>query len=192
MKSKALAACFLTLAAVHAATVSIDPVSQTVGVGNTVDVNVDITDVSDLYAFQFDVGFDPTLLAATSESEGPFLSSAGTTIFLPGTIDNIGGAISGTADVLSGAISGASTSGTPGVLATLQFTSLAEGTSAISLSNIVLLDSSLNDISFTSIDGSATVVPVGAIPEPRLILVLFAGFLAIAAFQARRRRIARQ
>ncbi len=192
MMGKALLASLVAFAAVQAATVSIDPSSTTVGVGNTFSLNVDIADVTDLYAFQFDVGFDPTLLAATSESEGPFLSSAGTTIFFPGTIDNVGGAISGTGDVLSGAISGASTSGTPGLLATLQFTALAEGTSAISLSNIVLLDSSLNDISFTSMDGSVTVVPVGAVPEPRLILVLFAGFLILLAFHVRRRRAAVQ
>ena len=192
MMGKALLASLVAFAAVQAATVSIDPSSTTVGVGNTFSLNVDIADVTDLYAFQFDVGFDPTLLAATSESEGPFLSSAGTTIFFPGTIDNVGGAVSGTADVLSGAISGASTSGTPGLLATLQFTALAEGTSAISLSNIVLLDSSLNDISFTSMDGSVTVVPVGAVPEPRLILVLFAGFLILLAFHVRRRRAAVQ
>lgn len=186
MTGKALVASFLVLAAVQAATVSIDPSSETVGVGETFSLNVDIADVTDLYAFQFDMGFDPTLLAAASESEGSFLF-VGARFFFPGIIDNVGGAISGTADTLIGPVPGASTSGTPRVLATLQFTALGLGMSPITLSNIVLLDSSLSDISFSSVDGSVTVGPA-AVPEPRLIVVLFAGFLAITAFQARRRR----
>ncbi len=71
-----------------------------------------MTDVSDLYAFQFDLAFDPTILELQSISEGTFLPGAGSTNFFPGTIDNTGGTATATADSLVGAIPGASGSGT--------------------------------------------------------------------------------
>lgn len=40
-------------------------------VGDTFAVNVNVDGVSDLYAWQLDLTFDPTLLAAVSVSEGP-------------------------------------------------------------------------------------------------------------------------
>lgn len=184
MTGKVLAACFLTVAAVSAATVSIDPTVTNVDVGSTFSLNVDITDITDLYAFQFDIGFDPTVLSANSVSEGPFLSSGGgTTLFIPGTIDNGSGLVSFTADALTGPISGVSTGATPGVLATLQFTALSTGTSPITLSNIMLLDSNLSDIEFTSQDGSVNVAP-----EPHLMFPLFAALLILLTVHARRRR----
>ena len=44
--------------------------------------------------WQFDLGFDSTLLMATSVSEGPFMWSLGATSFVPGVIDNTTGVIS--------------------------------------------------------------------------------------------------
>src|ERR1017187_9500590 len=71
-------------------------------------VPVNIADVSDLYAFQFDLAFDPTSLQLLSISEGSFLPSAGSTFFIPGDIDNIGGDAISNADTLVGDIAGAS------------------------------------------------------------------------------------
>jgi general secretion pathway protein D len=153
-------------------------------VGNTFSVEVNATGITDLYAFQFDLSFDPALLAAVSVTEGAFLPGGGTTFFIPGTIDNVGGAVTATADTLIGAIPGVTGSG---VLAVFQFTALGQGTSAVSFANEILLDSSLNDITANTTfqNGSVTVTP-----EPRLVPVLCGGLLAIAL--ARRYRQRRQ
>src|SRR5579872_3309794 len=100
---------------------SIQPPSTSVGAGSNFAVDVNISNVSDLFAFQFDIGFNPGILSATSITEGLFLPGGGTTFFIPGTIDNIGGTISSNADTLIGAISGVSGSGT---LAIIDFTAL--------------------------------------------------------------------
>jgi len=184
MTRKILVLSVLALAAAQAATVSIEPSSLTVGVGSAFDLNVDISGVSDLFAFQFDVVFNPEVLSATSVIEGAFLPSGGTTAFVPGTIDNVGGEISVTADSLVGAVPGVSGDG---VLATLHFAALATGTSDISLSNIILLDSNLGTIDSTSADGSVT-ISLTRSPEPRSALTLLAGSLALFALFVRRQR----
>lgn len=136
--------------------VYVDPVRQTADVGDTVTVTIKVNDVTDLYVFQFDITFDPNVLEAVSISEGDFLSSHGATTGLAGTIDNTLGTITGITCALTGA-TGATGSGT---LATVTFNALADGTSNIVLSNVVLSNSSLTEIPSTSEDGSVTVVTV--------------------------------
>jgi len=141
---------------VFAGTVSIQSTGVAIFPGDLFSVDVGVSNISDLYAFQFDLTFDPAIISATAISEGAFLPSSGATFFFPGTIDNIGGAITFNADTLLGAVSGASGSG---VLATIQFSALGPGSSPIGLSNVILLDSSLGDISAGVINGSVTVSP---------------------------------
>jgi len=123
---------------------------------------VSITGASDLYAFQFDLSFDPSILQLLSISEGSFLPGAGSTIFVPGTIDNIGGTATSNADTLVGAISGASGDGD---LVDFTFQAIDTGTSSLSLSNGLLFDSNFNEIPFTTVDGSVTMT-AGPVPEP--------------------------
>ena len=122
---------------------------------------VSIADASDVYAFQFDLAFDPTILQLLSISEGSFLPSAGSTIFIPGDIDNIGGNAISNADTLVGDIPGATGDGD---LVDFMFQAINPGISSLSLSNGLLFDSSFNDIPFTTMDGSVTVS--SATPEP--------------------------
>jgi general secretion pathway protein D len=131
--------------------------SADVSVDQIFTVPVNIADVSDLYAFQFDLAFDPTILQLLSISEGSFLPSAGSTIFIPGTIDNIGGNATSNADTLVGDIPGASGDGD---LVDFTFQAINPGASPLALSNGILLDSGFNFIPFTTMDGSVTV------PEP--------------------------
>jgi general secretion pathway protein D len=102
-----------------AATILINPGSSTTTIAGTVDITVRVEDADDLYAYQFDLSFDPTVLSATSVGEGAFLPSGGSTFFLPGTIDNVAGTVTLTAGSLQGAVPGVTGSG---VLALLQFT----------------------------------------------------------------------
>jgi hypothetical protein len=177
MARNTVAVLLLSLGSLHAATVSVEPSSNNVSVGQTFDVSVDVASVTDLYAFQFDLGYDPTILSAVNVTEGPFLPSGGSTFFIPGSIDNNVGTVTGTADSLIGAIPGV-TGG--GVLVNIEFQALATGSSPISLSNVTLLDSNLSDIGSTSADGSVTVGSVSSVPEPRLTSLLLIVGLIVA------------
>lgn len=160
------------------AVVSIQPASTTIASGGTATLDVNISGVSDLYGFQFDVLFGAATVSATSESEGGFLATGGTTFFVPGTIDNVGGSVTNTADTLIGAISGVNGGGT---LAVLDFTGLAPGTTSIDLANVILLDSGFNSIPFATQDGSVTVTSVAVTPEPSGLLLLGLSLIGLVA-----------
>jgi hypothetical protein len=153
------------------AVVSIDPPSSSVNVGDNFALDVNISNVTDLYGFQFDLSLAPGVLSAVSITEGSFLAGGGATFFIPGTIDNTAGAIAFTANTLLGPGPGVGDSGT---LAVLTVNGLSPGTSNIDLSNVILLDSNLNPISFDLQAGSITVAPVVATPEPSSLALLFA------------------
>jgi general secretion pathway protein D len=136
-----------------------------VSVGETLLVPISVDQGADLYAFQFDLAFDPSILRLESIQEGSLLPSAGPTFFSPGTIDNTSGTAALNADSLVGPIPGASSGGD---LADFRFLGIGPGTSPLTLSNVVLLDSALNDISFTTSDGSVVVTPA-TVPEPGVL-----------------------
>ena len=138
------------------AVLSIEPDESTLSPGSDVELTVNVTGISDLYAWQFDVEFSPGVLSAQSETEDTFLASGGATIFIPGVIDNVNGVIAETADTLETAISGVTGSGT---LLDLDFVASGSGVSGISLANIILLDSNFDDIPYTTSDGSVTITP---------------------------------
>lgn len=161
----------LSLACVSLNADVVSVTSLTVGMGSTFDLPVTITGSSDLYAFQFDVAYNPSLLQLVSINEGAFLPTAGSTFFIPGSIDNVAGNAVFTVDTLLGPGPGAAGSGT---LATLDFQAIGLGNGAVSLSNVVLLDSNLNDIAFTANNGL-----VSAVPEPRTLIPVACGLLLI-------------
>jgi general secretion pathway protein D len=167
----ALTLSFGALGGSAAPILSIEPPSLSVQLGKSFSLDVRISGVADLFAFQFDLAFNPLILSAGSITEGPFLPTGGATAFVAGTISNTMGAITATADTLIGAIPGVNGSG---VLASVDFQALNVGISPITLSSAILLDSDLNDIAVSVVDGSAT---VAWIPEPSAWLLLStAGF----------------
>jgi hypothetical protein len=146
------------------------PSSVPVTVGSTFKVDVNISGVANLFAFQLDLGFNPTLLQAIGVTEGAFLPTGGNTFFVPGSIDN--GNFSSSGDALFGP-SGANGSGT---LLQFDFQAIAAGTSPLTLSNILLLDTNFNLLDKTKVNGSVTVTPAVSTPESSVIV-----FLAAAA-----------
>jgi len=136
------------------ADITIDPTTQTTSTGTVVTVDVDITNVTNLYGYQFDLTFNPSILQAVSSTEGTFLPSGGATFFIPGTNDNVGGTVSATADTLLTAVNGVS--GTD-ELAVFTFDAIGTGTSTLGIQNETLLDSNLNVIADTTTGGTVTV-----------------------------------
>ncbi len=167
-----------------ATSLSINPLSLTVDVGQSFTLAVALDSVSDLYAFGFDLAFDPTILAATLVVDGSFLSGC---CFNAGTIDNTAGTIVDITDTLSGPDPGVSGSGD---LALISFQALAAGTSAITLANAILLDSNLQDILLVSTLRGTVTVGSAAIPEPGTWLLLATGSAALLGYGWRSRRIA--
>jgi hypothetical protein len=158
----------------------------TVSQGNSFMADVNISGVTDLYDFQFDLGFNPSVLQVTGVSEGTFLTSGGTTFFLPGVIDNTSGSITFNADTLEGAIPGVTGAGT---LLVFDFTAIGPGTSTLSILNnadLILQDSTGANINATTTNGSVTVQGTTTVPEPSVLMLLSAGLLALAGLALKR------
>lgn len=152
---------------------SMEPSNKIVNVGDNFSLDIAISDVTDLFSYQFDIVFNSTILSAQAVNESSFLSTAGSTFFIPGDIDNVAGTISFTANTLISSVAGVTGAG---VLASINFQPLTSGTSTIGLSNIVLLDSALTEISSSALPGS---VSVAAVPLPGGLLLFLSGFTMI-------------
>jgi hypothetical protein len=118
--------------------VKIDPASKTVSLlGGNFGLDVNVTNVTNLGAFQFDVVFDPTVVQFQSFTPGPFLASSGRSTLCSSfdVAPNIKryGCVSG------GAQAGPNGSG---AIASLTFSPLAVGTSTVNLTNGSLADAS--------------------------------------------------
>lgn len=173
----------LSASQTFAGTIDVAGPASNPSAGDTFEVDVDVSGITDLYAFQFDLTFDPTLLAADSVTEGAFLPSGGTTFFIPGTIDNVGGDVSANSDTLIAAIPGVSGGGT---LVRFEFTALEGGTSALTFANEILLDSSLNDITADSTFQNGSITVASPVPEPKTEMLLLMSLVLLALTLVRR------
>lgn len=150
--------------------------------GTSFSLQVSAIDVTDLYAFQFDISYDPALFSAGGTTEGPFLASGGSTFFDGGMIDSANGIISFVFNTLIGPGPGVDGSG---VLASFDFDveGLPISSGAFHLSQVIALDSSFNEID-VALQGLTV-----AIPEPAALSLSLAALAALGA-SARRRRLA--
>jgi hypothetical protein len=125
--------------------------SLVVNIADVFHINLNIVDAVDLTSWQFDLAYNPTILQANLVTEGSFLSSAGTTFFTPGVIDNTTGLIS---LVSTSYVDFTPPSGS-GVLASVQFTALSAGLSPLTASNVFL---NFADSGFTVSNGAVCVL----------------------------------
>jgi hypothetical protein len=167
------------------ASVYVDPSAQTVGaVGDSFIVNVNVSGVSDLYGYEFQLLYDPTVMNGTGQpAEGPFLENGGETFFFVLIFSDHYDSTHGMAWVrctLSGNVSGVSGSG---VLATIEFKSLALGSSILlHLSSVELVTGppSPSYIPNQDFDGTVTVILEFA-PALAFLTLIIASLLAVFA-----------
>lgn len=145
--------------------------------GTDVSVDVRIADIVDLYGYQFTLNYNASLLRAIGVTEGAFLGSAGQTFSYGGDIDNTAGSISFIFNSLIGDIPGASGSGS---LAQIRFETIGIGSSALSFSDVLFLDSLGADI---AVDAGAS--QVGVVPEPAGYMLMGIGLIGAAALRRR-------
>jgi general secretion pathway protein D len=175
---------FAAVTSLQAGTISVQPASPTVAAGQTFTLSIDISGASDLFGYQFDLGFNPTGLEAISVTEGAFLKTGGPTTFIAGTINNVGGAITANADILDGAVPGVNGNG---VLLDVSFKALAPGSSSVQVFNVIAVDSLGLGLTETTSGATVTVTGAGA-PEPGTWPLLVLGAAGLLAFHCKSTR----
>ena len=133
--------------------VSISPASAEANQGDTVTLEVMISDVTGLLGYQFDINYDNAVLEFQKAQQGTFLNNGGTVNTFcvdykasPGLVKNIVCARFGSLGVDGS-----------GLLETLTFKAIAKGESDITLANVKLADPNASLIALTTLNGKVVV-----------------------------------
>jgi len=170
-----LLALFVTGVAAQSATLTATSSQASYTVGSSVRVDLTVSNVADLYAFQLDVSFDPAILSVQFADEaGDFLANG--VSFSPGLIDNTTGSVRFIADAMSGTSSSVTGSTT---LATLTFAGIGPGTANVVPTNIILLDSQLSPIDVSATGMSIDVAGTNPVPEAGTYQLVGTGILVL-------------
>lgn len=145
-----------------ATTISVSPkdIKKQLEIGQTLTINITITEANDLYVWQTGLTFNASILEALDFSEGPFLKTRGNTLWVNATIDNIAGTIHYHASALAGNLPGVNGNGT---LGTITFRVKTYGNSTLRLAEVIILNSTLSDLPKSLIDGVILVTVLGDI-----------------------------
>jgi hypothetical protein len=146
---------------VHAAptSVEVDPANSTAYLNETLNINQTVRDVTNLFGWQFKLYFLNSILRCTSITDGPFLSSLGSTFNIFDIVNDFNSTHGRVlaASTLMG--SGNCANGT-GTIAILQFNATALGLTSITLESTKLTDnqSPPQTIPHTPVGGTARVL----------------------------------
>ncbi|CAD6491513.1 MAG: Cohesin domain protein [Candidatus Argoarchaeum ethanivorans] len=175
--------------AAGAATVKVDPATQSVTPGDEFSVSVIIEGVTDMGMDQAVLNFDPSVMQVSGIIEGEFLKSGGTTVPIE-IRDNTTGRVTFAYALTTGSVSGS------GTLATINFDtspSAAEGVYNLKLTEVALANSigdpivvdevSKGTVTVGGSAGSAPPTPGFSVIE----VVVAIGILAVV-FAIRRRK----
>jgi hypothetical protein len=141
--------------------VFLDPPSQTVGaIGDSFTTNVSIADVSNLCGYEFKLYYNSTAMNGTQLTEGPFLKSGGQTFFYVVSFTDHYNTTHGVVWIDSLLTENVPSINGSGVLASIEFKSLASGDSVpLHLADVELSDPNSSPIPHEDSDGIVTVVP---------------------------------
>jgi hypothetical protein len=153
---------------------SFNPSSQTVGLGAPASVDVRVSDVlpAGLGAYDFDVTFDPTILAYNNVVDGLGLGFAIGLGATPGvgTVTVSDFSLEAPADLLA-------LQTNEFVLFSIVFDTLALGTSPLGFSAVILGDAEGDQITPAGLTGGS--ITVAAVPEPGALGLLLTAGLAV-------------
>ena len=133
----------------QATVMSIEPKTAQGTVGQNFTINVEVSDVYDLYGWSFKLTWDSTILEAVNITEGPFLKSGGETLFIP-RINVTEGYLTADCTLLGNE----SITIRNGVLATVQFLVKEGGHCTLGLYDTILADSQEQTITHTHVDST--------------------------------------
>ncbi|MFQ5854181.1 MAG: cohesin domain-containing protein [Anaerolineae bacterium] len=148
----------------EALTIRLQPTYAIADVGDTVLIKILVDGAVDLGAFEFHLGYDPSMLEATGAELGAFLTSTGRTPVPLGPVVR-GGEIRFAA-ASYGAAAGPDSDG---VLAEVGFRVLGEGTSGLTFNRLIVTDTYAQVLPASAIDGTFT---GGASPYPSIYVPL--------------------
>jgi hypothetical protein len=165
-------------------TVYIYPSMTTATVGQTITVSIAASTVSNLVGWQAGITFNPNVLTCLGVQEGPFLSQEGLTLWIPGAIDNATGTVGLSGCALCG---NSTTANGTGTLATVTFICNSVGSSTCTLEDVMLVNSTIQEIPTTISGGQVTVtVPpsVGGTAVSVNELAFFAPYVGLTSILA--------
>lgn len=185
---KALTASLLAASAIGApamaTTLSFTPTAASVAVGGSVAVDVRISDLAagaDLGAFDFNVLFNSGVLSLTGYTLGAALGDLSVFEALDASLGNSVSGVFNLAEI--SLLSDLAFQQDSFTLATLYFTAVASGSSALSLGDVVLGDAFGNAVA-ADLGGAA----VSAVPEPQALLLFMSGLALLGAVRRQRKQ----
>ena len=174
-----LSICGRTVVASPSTTVYVSPPTTTATVGQTITIYIAVSAVNNLWGWQAGMTFNPNVLECLSFEEGPFLKQGGTTLWQPGTIDNMIGIITYYGCTLTGDSAPVSGSGN---LAIVKFRCKNAGNSLLHLTDVILVDPTPKQIPASISDGTVQVsLPVGGVVVPVDKFGLLAPYIGLAS-----------
>ena len=143
---------FVGLTFAQATRIYVDPPSQTVEMGTQFTVDINVSAVSNLYSFEFWLGFDPNRLDALNVVPGSFLTPP--IQIITANINNTAGFV----DFYATSTAMTPSSGN-GILAIITFACTGSGVSPLHLYSTSLFDFLGNPILHGNVDGSVVQTP---------------------------------